>query len=204
MLSITNCRQAKSIDKKTSERHVLHLSITDIGCSRMKMATSLSVPMTNVENSIVQAIKDMRDRKTLTWDSVIMIHDASISNEILTDITAILSEDAASVASFDLANDEASISDIFSNLPARELGNKFLVIAKEDFVPKIHKKAEETGLMNLKTQWFYLVTDTNHKSEMMPSEIQTAKDGYNLAFMFNSSTPDDTGCQVVAFKIYAH
>ena len=42
VLSFTNCRQAKSLDKKANERNVIHLSITDIGCSRIQSSSTLS------------------------------------------------------------------------------------------------------------------------------------------------------------------
>ena len=52
------------------------------------------------------------------------------------------------------------------------------------------------GLMNINTQWFYLITDSNKRSEIVIEQIKTAKDGYNLAFLYNASEPDLNECKV--------
>ena len=57
LLSITNCDQSKNIEMKTQEKQVIHLGITDIRCSRIKGESSLSVPIVNSENSIIQVFK---------------------------------------------------------------------------------------------------------------------------------------------------
>ena len=75
-------------------------------------------------------------------------------------------------------------------------GNKFFVITKESNVAAIQEKAEMAGLLNIKTQWFYLVTDSNEKSEIISEQIEQAKDGYNLAFVYNASSPNANDCRV--------
>ena len=195
VLSLTHCSQAKDLDKKASERNVVHLSITDSGCSRLSSASSLSVPLVTIENSVVQTLKDLRDGHTLTWESFIILYDDSISETTLNSLQKVLSDDAA-IATFSLSN-ATSVSSILSSLPGRKLGNKFMVITKKASVASIHKSVEAAGLMNINTEWLYLVTDTNRNSEMsQPTEIKEAKDGYNLAFLYNASNPNGLNCQV--------
>ena len=45
VLSLTNCDEAKTLDQKANERNVIHMSITDIGCSRIQSSSTLSVPL---------------------------------------------------------------------------------------------------------------------------------------------------------------
>lgn len=197
MLSITHCQQSKSLDRKARERDVIHLSITDIGCPRIQSSSSLSVPLVTTENSIIQTIKDLRDMNTLTWTSLILLYDDSISSSHLINMKNVLNGDNAAVAAFDLGSDPStSISAILSELPSRHLGNKFLVVTREASVATIHAKAEAAGLLNINTQWLYLVTDTDSQSSMIPDEILNAQDGYNLAFLYNTTSTDITDCRV--------
>ena len=138
----------------------------------------------------------LKDKHTLTWESFMIFYDDSISESTLSSLQIVLSEDAA-IASFNMgANPADSIVDILKTLPARQLGHKFLVIAKEESVSSIHKRVEAAGLMNIETEWLYLVTDSKMDSEMMPDAIKQAQDGYNLAFLYNASNPSGVNCKV--------
>ena len=196
VLSYTNCRQSKSLNKKANERNVIHMAITEIGCSRFKGPTSISVPLVNNSNSIIQTVKDLRDMHTLSWQTAIILYDDSVSEDVFNMLKNIMSENAA-VSAFELGSDPSqSISSILAGLPVRELGYKFLVIAREASINGIHERAESSGLMNIKTQWLYLVTDSDATSTMMPKPILEAKDGYNLAFLYNASKPNGLECKV--------
>jgi hypothetical protein len=191
VLSITNCKQVKSLDKKARQRNVIHLAITEIGCPRIKTKSSLSVPLVTNQNSIVQTIKDLRDMNTLTWDSVILLHDTSVPESILVSMVNTLSENGA-VATFELGDNPGdSISGLLADLPARKLGNKFMVITKEVSIAIIHQRMEDVGLLNINTEVLYLVTDTDQASVMEPEQIKKAQDGYNVAFLYNSSNSNN-------------
>ena len=55
------------------------------------------------------------------------------------------------------------------------------------------------GLLNIHTQWLYLVTDSSENSEIISEQIKKSKDGYNLAFLYNASAPDVSECRVSFF-----
>ncbi len=58
-------------------------------------------------------------------------------------------------------------------------------------------KAERAGLMNIMTQWMYVVTDSDASSSFESNEILQAKDGYNIAFMYNASVSSaNADCRV--------
>ena len=197
MLSLTTCTKAKNIDKNTSKRNIIHLAITETGCSRYESSpSSIFVPLTSTSNSIVQTFKDLMDMNTLTWKSMIMLYDPqSVDSALINDLKSLLSGEIP-VAEFDLgSNPQASISGILSKLP-HGLSNQFLVLSKESDVSMISTAAENAGLTTLDHQWLYVVTDTNRNSEMMPPELTNAKDGQNVAFLFNSSTVEEgNNCQ---------
>ena len=60
VLSLTNCEQAKYLDQKANERNVIHMSITNLGCSRIESPSTISVPLVNTPNALVQAVQDLR------------------------------------------------------------------------------------------------------------------------------------------------
>ena len=68
-------------------------------------------------------------------------------------------------------------------------------MSKEAAVSGIFEKAQQHGLVNIDTQWLFLVSDSNSASEMKPKEILNSQDGSNLAFIYNmSNTSED--CKV--------
>ena len=49
------------------------------------------------------------------------------------------------------------------------------------------KVAKSHNMFNFESQWIFFVTDTNSLSFDMSKYINMAQDGYNLAFVFNTS-----------------
>ncbi len=57
--------------------------------------------------------------------------------------------------------------------------------------------------MNIKTEWLYVVTDSDSSSSFAPSEITQAKDGHNIAFLFNASiSSSNADCQVCISDVF--
>ena len=50
--------------------------------------------------------------------------------------------------------------------------------------------------MNINTEWLYVITDSNSIPPEGPKEIQNAKDGYNIAFLYNASNSQKQDCKV--------
>ena len=93
--------------------------------------------------SFFPAIKDIIDDKTLVWNSAIILHDNSISLDVLSTLTSVLNENIA-VVSYNLGSDpNESVKEIFMNLPIRELGNKFILVTKHSSMLSIHKQVRE-------------------------------------------------------------
>ena len=52
-------------------------------------------------------------------------------------------------------------------------------------------QAKDLNLFHTESQWVYVVTDTNSMDSNMAPFINMAHDGYNLAFVFNTSIAQD-------------
>ena len=60
-------------------------------------------------------------------------------------------------------------------------------------------QAEKYGLLTTKTEWLYIITDSNKapKGFSIPPEMLGMEDGRNIAVLYNASHYDDQShCQV--------
>ena len=91
-------------------------------------------PVVTGESSFVQLITDMLSADTLTWTTAILLHDASVSREMLGEMNTHLRE-SASVATYDIST--LPVRDTLEQIPARLLGYKFFVIGTEEKASEI-------------------------------------------------------------------
>lgn len=191
VLSMLDCSKSHSLSEKVSQHETLHLALSDYGCKRLTQDTSMLIPVVEPGNSIVQLLADLRYAHTLPWKSFIVIHDDSISKELGESIHRVLAKDAA-VAMFSLGDMSGGkapdiIKKLLTGFAAHDLGNKFLIMTKKDIVRYFITEAENLNMFRIESQWVYAVTDTNSMDFDMSPFINMAHDGYNLAFVFNTS-----------------
>eukprot|EP00092_Neocalanus_flemingeri_P000465 GFUD01000495.1.p1 GENE.GFUD01000495.1~~GFUD01000495.1.p1 ORF type:complete len:837 (+),score=225.49 GFUD01000495.1:88-2598(+) len=195
LLSLVDCSKSHSLSRKVAKHNTMHVAISDIGCKRLVQDTSLLIPVVEPGNSIVQLLADLRYAHTMPWKSFIVIHDESISKSLADSIHQILVRDAA-VAMFSLGemnpgSQKATIKKMLTGFPAHDLGNKFLILTRKNVVKDFIDVAEELKMFRIESQWVYVVTDTNSMDFDMSPFINMAQDGYNLAFVFNTSYAQD-------------
>ena len=53
---------------------------------------------------------------------------------------------------------DLDLQNMFQNMPAFDLGNRFLVICSQNMVMNIMKTAEDLNLLKLDTQWIFVIT----------------------------------------------
>jgi hypothetical protein len=88
------------------------------------------------------------------------------------------------------------LDQLFADLPAGDLGNNFLLITRLALVSPILLAAESHDHYHVDSQWVYMVTDTRRGAANVTSFLQMGKDGYNLAFVYNTSLAEGGGgCQ---------
>ena len=61
--------------------------------------------------------------------------------------------------------------------------------------PKVCVKAENYNMIIIESQWLFIVTDTDSSSFDMWPLIQLGHDGYNMAFLFNTSLVEEGLCE---------
>jgi len=191
VLSLVDCTKSQSISRKVSKHNTLHVAISDIGCQRLEWDTSMLIPVVDPGTALVQLLADLRYAHTMPWKSFIVIHDDSISKTLGDHIHQILARDA-SVAMYSLdamtsGNRISTIKKMLTGFPAHDLGNKFLILTRKNVIKDFIEVAEELHMFRIESQWVYVVTDTNSMDFDMSPFINLGHDGYNLAFVFNTS-----------------
>eukprot|EP00090_Calanus_glacialis_P014319 TRINITY_DN2308_c0_g1_i1.p1 TRINITY_DN2308_c0_g1~~TRINITY_DN2308_c0_g1_i1.p1 ORF type:complete len:839 (-),score=174.35 TRINITY_DN2308_c0_g1_i1:100-2616(-) len=191
VLTLLDCAKTHSLSRKVTMHDTLHIGLTDIGCKRGGQEPSVLIPVVGPGTGLVQLLADLRHQNTLTWKSFIVIHDDSITKELGDSIHRVLAKDA-SVAMFNLGavepgNAEGKIKKMLTGFPAHDLGNKFLILTRKNIVKDFIQVAEDMAMFRVESQWVYAVTDTNSMDFDMSPFINMAHDGYNLAFLFNTS-----------------
>jgi len=196
VLSLLNCEKSHSLSRNMSQHETLHIAISDLGCKRLEQDTSMLLPVVGPGNSIVQLLSDLRYKHTLPWKSFIVIHDDSITKEVGESIHQILAMESA-VAMFDLGavnpgNAKDKIRKMLTGFPAHDLGNRFLVMTRKNIIKDFIGVAEDMSMFRIESQWVYTVTDSHSMDFDMSPYINMAHDGYNLAFIFNTSYAQDS------------
>jgi hypothetical protein len=79
------------------------------------------------------------------------------------------------------------LDQLFAGLPAQALGNRFLIISRLALVEHILSAVSARALFHLDSEWVYMVTDSARGGANMAPYLATAQDGYNLAFIYNTS-----------------
>jgi hypothetical protein len=87
----------------------------------------------------------------------------------------------------DAATNKDYLDQLFAGLPAQALGNRFLIISRLALVEHILSAVSSRALFHLDSEWVYMVTDTARGVANMAPYLATAQDGYNLAFILNTS-----------------
>lgn len=194
VLSLMSCSKTHSLARRLAAHDTIHLSITSLGCSRLARPSALLLPMVEDNQAIVQLMADLRYADTLKWNSFIVFHDDSLDKEQMASLYTVLSRDA-SIAVFDLGSDvgKAQVEKVLHKFPGHDMGNRFLVISKKAVVRDFLTVAAEKDMFFLESQWVYMITDTNSKDMDVRPFIKMARDGYNLAFIFNSSLGQEGG-----------
>jgi len=189
VISLTDCKKSHALSRKVAKQHfTLHVALSDIGCKRLEYDTSFLIPVVEPVDNIVQLLSDLRYANTLQWQSFILITDDSISNPLQDHIYQRLARDAT-ISTFSLAgNDKSSIKRLLDGFPGHDLGAKFLVMTRKALIEDFMDVVAELNMFHVSFQWVYVVTDSNEQDTNMNRYIEKAEDGYNLAFVFNTSS----------------
>ncbi|XP_042864338.1 ionotropic receptor 93a-like [Penaeus japonicus] len=78
VLTMSSCEATHAWAEGLAEMGKLHIAITAAGCPRIRYPTALTVPLSSGSRDIVQVFTDLRNKNTLTWNDITLIHDDSV------------------------------------------------------------------------------------------------------------------------------
>ncbi len=85
-------------------------------------------------------------------------------------------------------------------LPKSFLLRRFLALVSRRVVATLFDEAASLGLTSLKQQWLYMVHDTSAVDTDAADILTKARDGANVAMVYNASQTSPDGCQVITME----
>ncbi|XP_047486802.1 LOW QUALITY PROTEIN: ionotropic receptor 93a-like [Penaeus chinensis] len=198
VLTMSSCEATHAWAEGLAEMGKLHIAITAAGCPRIRYPTALTVPLSSGSRDIVQVFTDLRNKNTLTWNDITLIHDDSVDQSEIGDLVNLLADSTdmykeTAITIVDLASAETSsmkLGKLFSTLgprPGEPQNRQFLVIAYKDDIIPIQDLARSLGLFGSQHQWLFVIPNTHALRYDMDSYLANMKDGDNMAFVYNMS-----------------
>lgn len=88
-----------------------------------------------------------------------------------------------------------SVKEIFSSVSIKTVGQNFLAIVGFELVELLMEYAKTLRLVNTRTQWLYVISNTNFKHKDVNRFKQLLSEGDNVAFLYNN-TVNNEACTV--------
>lgn len=88
-----------------------------------------------------------------------------------------------------------SIKNLLLTMSSRTAGENFLVVVSIDVVEIVMEYAKAVGLVTIKNQWLYVISDGNKGQTDISHLKKLLGEGDNVAFIYNTTSHDAT-CMV--------
>jgi len=199
VISACPCAKAHTLDKSLAKKSTVHLGLTGLGCPRSRFSTSILSPQVDATSTMEQILIDLKTTDTMKWSSFVFVYDSSITPEMQTKMLDEMKKGAGSTfSSHDLGNTadvtRPQINKLFRDMQIKDLGGKCLLAVSKDIVDQILEEIRDSGLMTIKTQFLFMISDTNSGDDKVLSELEKSVDGDNVAFIYNNSPVSPPTC----------
>lgn len=147
-----------------------------------------------------QVILDSKARHSMNWKSAILLYDNSFDRDMISRCVIALSrtfpDDSNQVKPLSVSiyrirdttldwNQRKFIRNLLKSLPTRFIGTNFLILVSTELMQMIMEIARDLRMVNTYSQWFYVVSDTNFKTNNMSMITSMIEEGNNIAFIYN-------------------
>lgn len=89
-----------------------------------------------------------------------------------------------------------SIRNTLMSISIETVGRNFVAVVGMDIVEILMEYAKDSGLVNIKNQWLYVISDANAVKSDVSHLKKLLKEGDNVAFIYNT-TSFDSSCAVI-------
>lgn len=106
--------------------------------------------------------------------------------------TSIYQENAVGVSLIKLTNRTTNfdIKSMISSVNLKNVGENFMAIVSYGLVSTVMEYAAERKLLNIKSQWMYIISDTHQRQHDMTQFDRLLEIGHNVAFVHNTTKTD--------------
>nr|QBB73018.1 ionotropic receptor [Protaetia brevitarsis] len=206
ILTVASCKDTWRLHKMADAENILHLAICETDCPRLPVDKAFTIPMTVRGEELPQIIFDLRSRKAYDWKSVILLYDDSLGRDFTTRVLSSLTVDTTELSTgstsvsliklddYNTGLDKSSIKSTLSTFTSQISRSSFIVIVSMDLATYILQAAQSLELMDIASQWLYVVSDYKLDNDTTSEILSNLKEGNNVAFLNNAST-SSTSCK---------
>lgn len=83
-----------------------------------------------------------------------------------------------------------SVRNVLSSISTKTVGGNFLAVVSIDVVEILMEYAKQVGLVNIKNQWLYVISDSYKNGNDLSHLKKLLGEGDNVAFVYNTTTYD--------------
>lgn len=164
--------------------------------------------MVPVGQELPQVVLDSKSSNAIRWKSAIILHDETFARDMISHVIISLSQESpdgyiepSAISMFKLSSKshewdrKREIRKTLRSLPIRSVGSNFIAIVTQKTMKIVMELAKDAGLVNVFTQWLYVVSDTDDKTANFTEATHFIEEGDNIAIAYNM-TRSDKSCVV--------
>lgn len=125
--------------------------------------------------------------------------DADMTTRVVKSLTQTFPHEvkATAVSLIKLSNkmSDIDIKSTLSNIDTKSVGRNFLALVSYNLISTLMDCAADQGLVDIKSQWMYIISDTDERHQELTQFDRLLSLGQNIAFVYNT-TRDDKTCNV--------
>nr|ALT31632.1 ionotropic receptor 93a [Cnaphalocrocis medinalis] len=208
VFSIASCEDTWSLFTRTEEEELLLFALTEEDCPRLPTDSAITVTYVEPGEELPQILLDMRTQRAFKWKSAIILHDDTLSRDMVSrvvqSLTSQIDEGATtttvSVSVYKMKHEineylrRKEIQRVLSKLPVKYIGENFMAIVTTEVMTTMSEIARDLLMSHTLAQWLYVISDTNIHNGNLSSLVSALYEGENVAFMYNI-TDDDPDCK---------
>ncbi|CAH0399911.1 unnamed protein product [Chilo suppressalis] len=206
VFSVASCEDTWSLYSRTEEEELLLFALTEVDCPRLPTDSAITVTYVDPGEELPQIILDMRTSKAFKWKSAVILHDDTLSRDMVSRVVQSLTSQVdsgtatspVSVSVYKMKHEineylrRKEIHRVLSRLPVKYIGENFLAIVTTEVMTTLSEIARDLLMSHTLAQWLYVISDMDMQHGNLSSHINTLYEGENVAFIYNitDTSPD--------------
>ncbi|XP_055623871.1 ionotropic receptor 93a [Toxorhynchites rutilus septentrionalis] len=200
VLSIASCENTWDVYRNAARENLVIMSLTDTDCPRLPVDNAImiprSIPSSGNFEELPQVIMDMKTMKSFSWKAAVLLYDDSFDRDMIARSVAALSKESDGVQPLSLSlflieshthmwEKRKTIRKVLMSLPTQYIGTNFIAIVSTPTMELVMEIAKDLNMVNPKSQWLYVVSETTAASNNISAVHQIISEGDNIAFVYN-------------------